>query len=281
MAQLCSRCRTADDQECCGASRPPPWSSCRSPSPRRPMQRRPSPLAPAVDRLLAGTDSREGYQRTSFKHWNAGTNPTDGCNTRAEVLISEAVDAPEIGPGCRLTGDRWWSNCGATWVTSAPGPDVEHMVSGVSARTPQRREACANGQDADTSLVAVTARSNRSKSDPDPAQSLPPAPRRCGALSVHRGVGGYEAALERGRRRYRTRGPAGPCARLSAPVRDVRAGRTAPCQCGQSATSAYSNPPGREVTVTVGCPDPCALVAAKNAESGLGAHCLGSRASRN
>ncbi|MGI3197863.1 hypothetical protein ACRJ4W_02655 [Streptomyces sp. GLT-R25] len=47
-----------------------------------------------------GTDSREGYQRTAFKHWNAGPKPADGCNTGAEVLISEAVDAPEIGPGC-------------------------------------------------------------------------------------------------------------------------------------------------------------------------------------
>lgn len=50
------------------------------------------------------------------------------------------------------------------------------MVSGVSARTPQRRESCASCQDADTSLVAVTARSNRSKSDPDLAQWLPPTP---------------------------------------------------------------------------------------------------------
>ncbi|GHB86405.1 hypothetical protein GCM10010306_096630 [Streptomyces umbrinus] len=61
-------------------------------------------------------------------------------------------------------------------MTSALGPDVDHMVSGVSARTPQRRESCASCQDADTSLVAATARSNRSKSDPDPAQWLPPAP---------------------------------------------------------------------------------------------------------
>ncbi|WP_192583727.1 hypothetical protein [Streptomyces albicerus] len=28
------------------------------------------PLALAVDRLTPGTESREGYQRTSFRHWN-------------------------------------------------------------------------------------------------------------------------------------------------------------------------------------------------------------------
>lgn len=65
-------------------------------------------IAIAVDRLTPGTESREGYQRTSFKHWNAGLNPTDGCSTRAEVLLSEAVEAPEVSPGCRLTGGRWW-----------------------------------------------------------------------------------------------------------------------------------------------------------------------------
>ncbi|MCX4231820.1 HNH endonuclease family protein [Streptomyces ortus] len=141
------------------------------------------PLAAAVERLTVGTESREGYQRTSFKHWNAGRNPSDGCSTRSEVLISEAVDAPEIGPACRLTGGRWWSYYDATWVTSASGLDIDHMVplaeawdSGASAWTAQRREAYANDQGAETSLVAVTGRSNRSKSDKDPADWMPPAP---------------------------------------------------------------------------------------------------------
>ncbi|MGW0656252.1 hypothetical protein ACWD4T_47265 [Streptomyces umbrinus] len=74
------------------------------------MPQRPCPLAPAVGRVPVGTDSREGYQRTAFKQWNAGTIPTDGCNTGAEVLTSEAVDAPEIGPGCQSKGGRRWSN---------------------------------------------------------------------------------------------------------------------------------------------------------------------------
>ncbi len=43
------------------------------------------------------------------------------------------------------------------------------------AWTPQRREAYAKDQGAEASLVAVTARSNRSRADQDPAQWMPPA----------------------------------------------------------------------------------------------------------
>jgi hypothetical protein len=128
------------------------------------------------------TESRDGYSRDKFRHWNTGDDPADGCNTRAEVLIHEAVDPPTVGTGCRLTGGSWWSYYDATVVTSAAGLDIDHMVplaeawdSGASAWTPQRREAYANDQGAEPSLVAVTARSNRSKADQDPAEWLPPA----------------------------------------------------------------------------------------------------------
>jgi hypothetical protein len=40
-----------------------------------------------VDRLTLAAGSRDGYQRTSFKHGNAGTTLADGCNTRMEALI--------------------------------------------------------------------------------------------------------------------------------------------------------------------------------------------------
>lgn len=140
------------------------------------------PLSDAVARLQLATEFRDGYTRDAFKHWNAGLDPADGCSTRAEVLLDEAVEPPAVGPGCRLTGGRWWSYYDATWVTSASGLDIDHMVplaeawdSGASAWSPARREAYANGQEAEISLVAVTARSNRSKADQDPAQWLPPA----------------------------------------------------------------------------------------------------------
>ncbi|MEV8597606.1 HNH endonuclease family protein [Streptomyces sp. NPDC052012] len=140
------------------------------------------PLAEAVARLPLGAESRDGYSRGSFRHWNAGADPADGCNTRAEVLIAEAVEAPTVGAGCRLTGGRWFSYYDAIWVTSASGLDIDHMVplaeawdSGASTWSAERREAYANDQGASPSLVAVTARSNRSKADQDPAQWLPPA----------------------------------------------------------------------------------------------------------
>ncbi|WP_371591568.1 HNH endonuclease family protein [Streptomyces sp. NBC_00513] len=140
------------------------------------------PIGVAVSALQLAIEDRTGYQRTSFKHWNAGANPSDGCNTRLEVLIAEAVEAPEIGPGCTLTGGVWWSYYDERPVTPAGALDIDHMVplaeawdSGASAWTAARREAYANDLGQETSLVAVTARSNRQKSDQDPAEWLPPS----------------------------------------------------------------------------------------------------------
>lgn len=139
-------------------------------------------LTEAVAALPIAAESREGYDRDAFRHWNTGADPTDGCNTRAEVLIAEAVEPPTVGPKCRLTGGRWFSYYDQVWVTSASGLDIDHMGplaeawdSGASTWSAQRREAYANDLGAEASLVAVTARSNRSKSDQDPATWLPPA----------------------------------------------------------------------------------------------------------
>ncbi len=54
-------------------------------------------------------------------------------------------------------------------------PLAEARDSGVHDGTPERREAYANDLGSDRSLVAVTARTNRSKADRDPAQWMPPA----------------------------------------------------------------------------------------------------------
>ncbi|MEW1852944.1 HNH endonuclease family protein [Streptomyces albidoflavus] len=141
------------------------------------------PIDAAVAALQSADESRAGYSRTAFKHWTSGDNPTDGCNTRQEVLIAEAVTAPEVGPRCAITGGTWFSYYDEVTVEGARGLDIDHMVplaeawdSGASAWTAARREAYANDQGQPASLVAVTARTNRSKSDQDPAEWLPPAP---------------------------------------------------------------------------------------------------------
>ncbi|MGY3676839.1 HNH endonuclease family protein [Streptomyces sp. TE33382] len=64
--------------------------------------------------------------------------------------------------------------------------DIDHMVSlaeawdsGDSKWDIDRRMRYANDLGSDRSLVAVTAKTNRSKSDKDPAQWLPPASAQC------------------------------------------------------------------------------------------------------
>ncbi|MGW6454710.1 HNH endonuclease, partial [Streptomyces sp. NPDC055078] len=60
------------------------------------------PIAVGVGRLAVVAEDRTGYERDAFRHWNTGLNTTDGCNTRAEVLITEAVQAPAVGARCAL-----------------------------------------------------------------------------------------------------------------------------------------------------------------------------------
>ncbi|MFC9916407.1 hypothetical protein [Streptomyces sp. NPDC127197] len=65
------------------------------------------------------------YDRDDFKHWNAGANPDDGCDTREELLIAEAVKGPERGDGCRLSGGEWLSYYDEVSVTDPSALDVD------------------------------------------------------------------------------------------------------------------------------------------------------------
>lgn len=98
------------------------------------------------------------------------------------MLLAEAVTKPEQGDRCAITGGSWDSFYDETEITDARKLDIDHMVplaeawdSGASKWTAERREQYANDLGSERSLVAVTAKSNRSKSDKDPAQWLPPA----------------------------------------------------------------------------------------------------------
>ena len=132
----------------------------------------------ALASLIVANEVRLGYQRDLFRHWIDGDG--DGCNARYEVLIAESVKKPRIGSGCRLTGGRWVSAYDGVQTSQTSALDIDHVVplaeawdSGASAWSAATREAFANDLDDPRSLIAVTARSNRQKSDKDPADWLP------------------------------------------------------------------------------------------------------------
>jgi hypothetical protein len=138
------------------------------------------PLTDVVSALPAAAESRDGYTRDAFKHWVDADR--DGCNTRAEVLLTESRVEPTVGDGCKVTAGEWLSYYDQVTVTAPSGLDIDHMVplaeawdSGASGWTAARRQAYANDLDAERSLVAVTTSTNRSKGDQDPADWLPPA----------------------------------------------------------------------------------------------------------
>ncbi|MER5307185.1 HNH endonuclease [Streptomyces sp. NPDC002773] len=134
----------------------------------------------ALAELPEATEDTAGYKVTAFRHWNKGLDPADGCDTRAEVLVAEAVDAPKTGKDCAITGGQWTSYYDGQNVTDPALLRVDHLVgleeawqSGASGWTDARREKYANDQGAAATLVAVTARSQKDKAGRDPAEWVP------------------------------------------------------------------------------------------------------------
>jgi hypothetical protein len=128
--------------------------------------------------LETSSDRTTGYSRASFKHWI--DSDKDGCNTRAEVLIEEAVVKPKVGSKCKLTGGEWISAYDGKRVSNASQLDVDHLVplaeawrSGAWKWSSAKRQAYANDLDDARALIAVTLSSNRSKGDKDPALWMP------------------------------------------------------------------------------------------------------------
>lgn len=129
-------------------------------------------------RLTTMSEHPGGYVRTLFVHWVDADK--DGCSTRSEVLIAESRTTARIGDRCSVAGS-WRSAYDGLTTTNPSQFDVDHMVplkeawdSGAWAWTAGRRQSYANDLGDWRSLRAVSAASNRSKGDKDPAQWLPP-----------------------------------------------------------------------------------------------------------
>jgi hypothetical protein len=155
----------------------------------------PSPVtagsaAALLETLKVAPEHKGGYKRELFHLWIDADG--DGCNTRAEVLLTEALTQPTITGRCRLEGGSWRSPydgvtygpkdaCGQT-KTTAGCLDIDHLVplaeawrSGAWAWTADRRQDYANDLGDPRTLIAVTSSVDRAKGDKDPASWLPPA----------------------------------------------------------------------------------------------------------
>jgi len=116
------------------------------------------------------------YNRSSFKHWiDADRNR---CDTRKEVLVTESTKSV----ACTLSGGRWVSAYDGVQTSNSSVFDVDHMIplkeaweSGAYVWDSTTRTNFANDLAYEHSLIAVSAKSNRSKSDRDPNNWMPPA----------------------------------------------------------------------------------------------------------
>lgn len=139
------------------------------------------PATELLASLPVGPEHVGGYAREMFRHWIDADG--DRCDTRREVLLSEAVAGQAVG--CTVVGGAWVSFYDGVRTADASTFDIDHMVplkeawdSGAFRWSPQTRQAFANDLGYPPALVAVTASSNRSKSDQDPA-TWQPAAGRC------------------------------------------------------------------------------------------------------
>lgn len=142
-----------------------------------------APLTSAISAIPTATENRTGYSRDLFPHWT--DDDGDGCNTRNEVLLSEAETRPSVGSGCTLSGGRWFSYYDGVSQYSAGALDVDHMVplaeawdSGARTWTTTTRRAYANDLGDYRPLVGVTAAVNRAKGDQD-IREWKPAREQC------------------------------------------------------------------------------------------------------
>lgn len=117
----------------------------------------------------------ESYLREAFQHWIDADG--DSCDTRDEVLQQES----KIKTSCTALKGSWVSAYDGLKTNNPSNFDIDHFIplkeaweSGASRWDEGTRKSFANDLDYPLSLIAVTASSNRSKSDRDPAGWLPP-----------------------------------------------------------------------------------------------------------
>lgn len=130
--------------------------------------------------IAVQNEYKTGYSRSMFKHWTDANG--NGCDTREEVLIAESQSKPQVDAyGCKVIEGDWLSPYDNVMHTNPSDLDIDHMVplkeawdSGAWNWTAAQRQTFANDLSDPRALIAVTAGQNRSKSDRDPSNWIPP-----------------------------------------------------------------------------------------------------------
>jgi hypothetical protein len=172
------------------ASEPVPPSTAPTTAPTTaPPSPAPPPTAPsdgsagallAQLRIVDAATSPPGYSRDLFPTWLDLDG--NGCDAREDTLIAESLVTAQVNhSGCEVVSGRWLSIYDGLEITEPSDLDVDHLVplaeawrSGAHAWDPPRRAAFANELAFPDHLIAVTASTNRSKSDSPPNQWRPP-----------------------------------------------------------------------------------------------------------
>jgi hypothetical protein len=139
----------------------------------------PAALTATIEALEVADERDDGYDRSLFPHWK--DEDGNGCDARDDVLVAQdrSGNLTEADCDAAMTGE-WVSMYDAVTVTESGEIDIDHFVplkeawgSGAVDWTTEDRQAYANWQENAWHLIAVTASSNRSKSDKDPAAWMP------------------------------------------------------------------------------------------------------------
>jgi hypothetical protein len=122
---------------------------------------------------VAVEDTGAHYDRAAWGDW---IGQGKSCDTRAIVLQHQGSEV-QSGASCKIASGKWTSAYDGVVVTNARDLDIDHIVpvkeanrSGARNWSTEQRAKFYNDSE---NLIAVSASSNRSKGDSDPAKWRP------------------------------------------------------------------------------------------------------------
>lgn len=128
-----------------------------------------------LNALPVAAETDAGYDRDLFNLWIT----VEGCDTRERVLARQNLQPANSGD-CGADYGSWFSAYDGDTTTDPGTFDIDHVVplaeawdSGAIGWSSDRREAYANDATYRPALIAVSASSNRSKGEKDPAEWMP------------------------------------------------------------------------------------------------------------